>query len=78
IIKIIDKGKGMDPQFIKERLFKPFDTTKGNAGMGIGAYEARDYILKCNGQLSVDSEPGKGTTFTIRLPCIQTEAHEST
>lgn len=78
LIKIIDNGKGMDHQFIKERLFKPFDTTKGNAGMGIGAYEARDYILKCNGQLSVDSEPEKGTTFTIQLPRIQTESYEST
>ena len=67
-IKIIDTGIGMDSKFITERLFKPFDTTKGNAGMGIGVYEARDYILKQSGQISVDSTPGKGTQFTIRLP----------
>ncbi|NJA07879.1 PEP-CTERM system histidine kinase PrsK [Methylococcaceae bacterium WWC4] len=68
VIKIIDNGSGMDQRFIAERLFKPFDTTKGNAGMGIGAYEARDYVLKSGGQLQVDSTPGVGTTFTIYLP----------
>jgi len=75
LIKIIDNGQGMSPQFISERLFKPFDTTKGNAGMGIGAYEARDYILKCNGQLSVESEPEQGTVFTIHWPLFA--AHTS-
>jgi putative PEP-CTERM system histidine kinase len=68
IIKIIDNGTGMDSKFIAERLFKPFDTTKGNAGMGIGVYETRDYVLKLSGQLSVESTPGKGSTFTITLP----------
>jgi putative PEP-CTERM system histidine kinase len=68
IIKIIDNGHGMDKTFINERLFKPFDTTKGNAGMGIGVYEARDYILKYSGQFDVASTPGVGTTFTIKFP----------
>jgi len=68
IIKIIDNGSGMDNKFIAERLFKPFDTTKGNAGMGIGVYEARDYILKHSGQINVDSVPGEGSIFTIKLP----------
>lgn len=70
IVKIIDNGCGMDKEFIQKRLFKPFDTTKGNAGMGIGVYEAREYILQHSGQIQVDSEPGKGTTFTIRIPAI--------
>lgn len=68
VIKIMDNGIGMDQKFIADRLFKPFDTTKGNAGMGIGAYEARDYVIKQNGQLKVDSQPGNGSTFTIKLP----------
>lgn len=68
IVKVIDDGHGMDNKFIAERLFKPFDTTKGNAGMGIGVYEARDYILKHSGQIAVESAPGEGTTFTIKLP----------
>jgi putative PEP-CTERM system histidine kinase len=68
IIKVIDNGSGMDNKFIAERLFKPFDTTKGNAGMGIGVYEARDYIVKYSGSCDVESKLGEGTTFTIKLP----------
>jgi putative PEP-CTERM system histidine kinase len=68
IIKISDNGCGMDNKFISERLFKPFDTTKGNAGMGIGVYEARDYIVKYAGEIAVESALGQGTTFTIKLP----------
>jgi putative PEP-CTERM system histidine kinase len=68
IIKIIDNGVGMDAKFVAERLFKPFDTTKGNAGMGIGVYEARDTILKYDGVCDVESTLGVGTTFTIKLP----------
>ena len=71
IIKIIDNGCGMDNKFIAERLFKPFDTTKGNAGMGIGVYEARDYILKHNGTCTVESKVDIGTTFTIQLPLAE-------
>jgi putative PEP-CTERM system histidine kinase len=74
VIKVIDNGSGMDEKFIAERLFKPFDTTKGNAGMGIGVYEARDYILRYSGEIAVDSKPGQGTTFTIRLPLIRQAA----
>lgn len=77
VIKIIDNGIGMEPQFIAERLFKPFDTTKGNAGMGIGAYEAKDYINKIAGRLSVESQLGKGTTFTILLPLAEQQKDES-
>jgi len=68
IIKIIDSGCGMDEKFIHQRLFKPFDTTKGNAGMGIGVYETQEYIMQQSGQIEVKSEVGKGTTFTISLP----------
>ena len=68
IIKITDTGSGMDKNFISKRLFKPFDTTKGNAGMGIGVYEAKTYILKHSGTIFVESELGQGTTFTLHLP----------
>ena len=73
IIKVIDNGSGMDNKFIAERLFKPFDTTKGNAGMGIGVYEARDYIVKHSGSCDVESKLGVGTTFTIKLPLAKQE-----
>jgi putative PEP-CTERM system histidine kinase len=78
VVNIKDTGIGMDEKFIAERLFKPFETTKGNAGMGIGVYEARDYILKCSGQISVRSEPGKGTVFTIKLPLAKQKASDAT
>lgn len=67
-LKIADTGCGMSPEFIQTRLFKPFDTTKGNAGMGIGAYDALMFAQQQHGQLLVDSTVGEGTTFTILLP----------
>ena len=73
IIKVIDNGSGMDDKFIAERLFKPFDTTKGNAGMGIGVYEARDYIVKHSGYFNVESKLGEGSVFTIKLPLAKSE-----
>lgn len=78
VIQIIDNGTGMTSTFIAERLFKPFDTTKGNAGMGIGAYEARDFVLKSSGHIDVESQPDKGTTFTLQLPLTKFEHHEPT
>ena len=50
------------------RLFKPFDTTKGSKGMGIGAYQVREYIFGIGGRLKVDSALGRGTVFTLWLP----------
>ncbi|NOR39822.1 MAG: PEP-CTERM system histidine kinase PrsK, partial [Gammaproteobacteria bacterium] len=68
IIEVQDTGAGMDEEFIRDRLFRPFDSTKGKAGMGIGVYEARDYIHKLGGDIEVLSRVGEGTTFRIRLP----------
>lgn len=67
-ISIEDTGCGMTAEFIQQRLFKPFDTTKGNAGMGIGAYDALTFVQQQQGQLTVQSEVDVGTTFTIQLP----------
>lgn len=63
-----DTGIGMTQEFIRERLFNPFDSTKGAKGMGIGAYQVRECVLKMGGELSVSSVPGRGTCFSIRLP----------
>jgi putative PEP-CTERM system histidine kinase len=68
VIRVKDNGCGMSPEFIKERLFRPFDTTKGNAGMGIGAFEAREFVKSIGGSLTVTSELNKGTEFEIKLP----------
>ncbi|WP_018983254.1 XrtA/PEP-CTERM system histidine kinase PrsK [Salinimonas chungwhensis] len=67
-VKITDTGSGMDKTFIAERLFTPFDTTKGNAGMGIGAYDAKQYIESLGGRLLVESEVDKGSCFTLEFP----------
>lgn len=68
VVSITDTGSGMTAEFIRERLFRPFDSTKGSGSMGIGAYQARDYVRSLDGQLDVVSIVGKGTTFTVRLP----------
>ena len=68
IVEIRDNGHGMDAEFIRNRLFKPFDTTKGNAGMGIGMYESREYIRHLGGEMYVESEPGKGAIISLHLP----------
>jgi putative PEP-CTERM system histidine kinase len=67
-IAIRDNGCGMSPEFIRDRLFRPFDSTKGSQSMGIGAYQARDYVRALGGQIEVSSELGVGTTFAVRLP----------
>jgi putative PEP-CTERM system histidine kinase len=71
IISIQDNGSGMEERFVKERLFRPFQTTKGNAGMGIGVYETREYVRSLQGNLSVKSQFGAGTTFTMSIPLNQ-------
>jgi len=67
-ITIIDTGIGMSEAFIKDRLFRPFDSTKGSSGMGIGAYESRAYILQIGGKLNVKSQVNAGSTFHVILP----------
>ena len=71
-IDIEDDGAGMDGEFIRSRLFKPFFTTKASKGMGIGAYQAREYVHSLGGAMSVRSTPGQGSVFTIRLPLAGT------
>lgn len=70
VIRIIieDNGCGMSEEFIKDRLFRPFDTTKGNAGMGIGVFEAKQFFENMAGIIKVTSTPKKGTMFTIDIP----------
>lgn len=67
-IGIHDSGAGMTAQFIRERLFRPFDSTKGSHAMGIGACQARDYVRSIGGQVSVESQVGVGTSFSVTLP----------
>jgi putative PEP-CTERM system histidine kinase len=68
LLQIEDTGAGMDAEFVRDSLFKPFVTTKGNAGLGVGVYDAREYLQQLGGSITVSSRPGKGTLFDILLP----------
>jgi putative PEP-CTERM system histidine kinase len=68
LVQIADSGEGMSEEFIRDRLFRPFDSTKGAKGMGIGAYQAREYVRTLGGELRVSSAPMAGTVISIWLP----------
>lgn len=67
-----DTGQGMTDEFIRERLFKPFESTK-STGMGIGVFEAREYIYELGGRIEVNSRVSEGTTFRISLPLYEND-----
>ncbi|MFK8030965.1 MAG: XrtA/PEP-CTERM system histidine kinase PrsK [Gammaproteobacteria bacterium] len=68
IIEVRDTGSGMTSEFIRDRLFIPFDTTKGVKGMGIGVYQAREFVHSSGGEMQVDSQMGRGSTFRLLIP----------
>ncbi len=65
-IMVSDNGPGM-PEEVREKLFEPHFTTK-TGGHGLGLYNCKKIIENHGGQMIVESKPGKGTTFTVRLP----------
>lgn len=67
-LAVLDNGIGMTTEFIDKRLFKPFDTTKGNAGMGIGVYEAKQFVENLGGRLQVTSFENEGSIFQLVIP----------
>ena len=69
-VEVGDTGRGMPAEFVRERLFKPFQTTK-QAGMGIGAYESRQYVQELGGDIRVESNENEGTRFFVKLPLIE-------
>jgi putative PEP-CTERM system histidine kinase len=72
LVVVSDDGAGMSEQFIRERLFKPFDSTKAGKSMGIGAFEAREYVRTLGGAIDVNSQSGRGTVFYVTLPVEKT------
>jgi putative PEP-CTERM system histidine kinase len=71
-VEIGDTGAGMSEEFVRTRLFRPFNSTKHN-GMGIGTYESHQYIRELGGSMSVHSVPGQGTTITVLLPTFEVQ-----
>jgi signal transduction histidine kinase len=67
VVEVRDNGVGMTPEFVRDRLFRPFQTTKPT-GMGIGAYESAQYLQAVGGRLVVESEIDRGTCMKILLP----------
>jgi len=78
VMFIQDTGCGMTEEFISAQLFKPFASTKGLTGMGIGAYQAREYIRELGGSIDVTSEPGVGSCFSLRFPVEANRAADQT
>lgn len=68
IIVIEDNGEGMDVAFMRERLFKPFVTTKSGKGMGIGVFQTNEIVNSLGGKMTVESTPEVGSTFTLSIP----------
>ncbi len=71
-IDVIDSGCGMSPDFVRSRLFKPFDSSK-QGGFGIGAFEARELVRAMRGRLEVELREGLGTRFSVCLPLVEAQ-----
>ncbi|MCF8076976.1 MAG: response regulator [Desulfotignum sp.] len=67
VFKIRDNGKGLDKRY-RQRIFSLFYSDKGNKGTGLGLFVARRSVQQHQGEIQVDSEPGKFTEFTIAIP----------
>jgi putative PEP-CTERM system histidine kinase len=66
-LSVADDGCGMSPAFLRDSLFRPFQTTK-KKGLGIGMFQSRMIVEAHRGSIQVKSSPGTGTTFWVLLP----------
>jgi signal transduction histidine kinase len=67
VFDIEDNGTGMDA-LTREKIFTLFFTSKGSAGTGLGLFIAHDTVSQLGGEIAVDSEPGEGSHFHVRIP----------
>lgn len=76
VITVSDTGMGMTPE-VRARVFESFFTTKGIKGTGLGLSLTHRIVATHGGEISVDSVPGEGTTFTVKLPAgLEDEGQE--
>ena len=76
-VQVQDTGTGMSEEFMQTRLFRPFQSTK-DSGMGIGMHESLQYVRELGGGIDVQSRPGEGTCFTVRLPLFDVQRGDTT
>lgn len=67
IVEIIDNGAGMTPEFLRDRLFQPYHTTKPD-GVGLGLATASQIVRFHGGTIRVSSQPGGGTVVRVAFP----------
>ncbi len=67
VLAVTDTGRGMSEEFVRHRLFRPFQTTKPR-GLGIGLYQCRQALQAYGATLSAESKEGKGTRMTVHIP----------
>lgn len=71
VLRVIDSGSGMEPEVVAH-IFEPFYTTKGEGrGTGLGLSVVNEVVRQAGGSIAVDSKPGRGTVFEVRLPAIE-------
>jgi signal transduction histidine kinase len=66
-LQVVDTGRGMTKE-LQEQIFKQFYSTKGSRGTGLGLAITQKIVHEHGGTIQVESEPGKGSCFTILLP----------
>jgi len=75
VVEVADTGTGMSEE-VRRRIFEPFFTTKGEGGTGLGLSVSYSIIKRHGGDIRVESQIGRGTSFTVRLPVGTTTAPE--
>ena len=76
VVEVVDDGIGMTEE-VKQRCFDPFFTTKREGGTGLGLSVIYGIIQRHKGDITVESTPGVGTTFQIRIPIHDAKSNPS-